>query len=153
MGTLVLNWAALGPSEYALCGPHLDLVTLVPTWASSGHVSTAWPAGWPPLDLVRVVATWASHIPGDTSPHVGLTGHGESGPYLVLSETRGRRSTTVPHLDLVNLVPILASRSPGDFVPHLELIAVDSFLASAGTGDSDPICASPRVVTLVLTWA
>ena len=28
--------------------------------------------------------------------------------------------------------------SPGDFVPHLDLIAVDSFLASPRTGDSDP---------------
>ena len=43
----------------------------------------------------------------------------------------------------MNLVPILASPSPGDFVPHLDLIAVDSFLASPGTGDSDPICVSP----------
>ena len=47
--------------------------------------------------------------------------------------------TTSPHLDLVNLVPIWASPSPGDFVPHLDLIAVDSLLASPGTGDSDPI--------------
>ena len=91
--------------------------------------------------LVTQVPTWAS------------LGHGESGPYLVLSETRDRWSPTGPHLDLVNLVPIWASSSPGDFVPHLDLIAVDSFLASAGTGDSGPICASPRVVTLVLTWA
>ena len=42
-------------------------------------------------------------------------------------------------MDLVNLVPIWASPSPGDFVPHLDLIAVDSLLASPGTGDSDPI--------------
>ena len=49
-----------------------------------------------------------------------------------------------PHLDLVNLVPIWASSIPGDFVPHLDLIAVDPFLASPGTGVSDPICASPR---------
>ena len=44
----------------------------------------------------------------------------------------------------MNLVPIWASSSPGDFVPHLDLIAMDSFLASAGTGDSDPNWASPR---------
>ena len=49
-------------------------------------------------------------------------------------------------LDLVNLVPIWASPSPGAFVPHLDLIAVDSSLASPGTGDSDPICESPRPV-------
>ena len=66
-----------------------------------------------------MVATCASPVPGDTGPLVGL-------------------------LDLVNLVPIWASPSPGDFVPHLDLIAVDSFLASPGTGESDPICASPR---------
>ena len=41
-------------------------------------------------------------------------------------------------MDLVNLVPIWASPSPGDFVPHLDLIAVDTFLASPGTGDSGP---------------
>ena len=49
-----------------------------------------------------------------------------------------------PHPELVNLVTTWASPSLGDFVPHLDLIAVDSFLASPGTGDSDPICASPR---------
>ena len=42
-------------------------------------------------------------------------------------------------LDLVNLFPIWASTSPGDFVPHLDLIALDSFLASPGTGDSYPL--------------
>ena len=75
---------------------------------------------------------------GDTGTHVGSLGPGESGPYLVLSQTRGLWSPPGPHLDLVNLVPIWASPSPGDFVPHLDLIAVDSFLASPGTGDSDP---------------
>ena len=44
----------------------------------------------------------------------------------------------------MNLVPISASSSPGDFVPHLDLIAVDSFLASPGTGDFDPNRTSPR---------
>ena len=44
----------------------------------------------------------------------------------------------------MNLVPISASPSPGDFVPHLYMIAVDSFLASPGSGDSDRIWASPR---------
>ena len=76
----------------------------------------------------------------------GTLGPGKSGPYLVLSQTRELWSPPGPHLDLVNLVPILASLSPGDFVPHLDLIAVDSFLASPGTGVSDPICASPRPV-------
>ena len=71
--TLVLNWTSTGPSEYAPCGPDLDLVTLVTTSASSGHGSTAWPADWPHVDLVSEVVTWASLMPGDTGPHVGLT--------------------------------------------------------------------------------
>ena len=71
-------------------------------------------------------------------------GPGESVTYLVLSQTRGLWSPPGHHLDLVNLVPIWASPGPGDLVPHLDLIAVDSFLASLGTGDSDPMCASPR---------
>ena len=71
-------------------------------------------------------------------------GPGESGPYLVLSQTRGLWSPRGPRLDLVIPVPIWASLSPGDFVPHLDLIAVDSFMASPGPGDSDPICLSPR---------
>ena len=68
-------------------------------------------------------------------------------PYLVTQVPRGL------HLDLVNLVPIWASPSPGDFVLHLDLIVVDSFLASPGTGDSDRISTSPDLVTLFLTWA
>ena len=61
-----------------------------------------------------------------------------------------------PHLELVTLilsacdsgletlVPIWSSLSPGDFVPHLDLIAVDTFLASPGSGEYDPNLASPR---------
>ena len=81
--------------------------------------------------LVTQVPTWTS------------LGPGESGPYLVLTQT-WYSSHHIGLSDLVNLVPILASPSPGDFVPHLDLIAVDSFLASPATGDSDPIWASPR---------
>ena len=44
----------------------------------------------------------------------------------------------------MNLVPIWDLPSPVDFLPHLDLIAVDTFLASPGTGDSDPNWASPR---------
>ena len=47
------------------------------------------------------------------------------------------------HPELVNLVTTWASPSPGDFVPHLDLIAVDTFLASPGSGNSDPNWASP----------
>ena len=66
----------------------------------------------------------------------------------------------------MNLVPNWAFASPGDFVPHLELIAVDSFLASPGTGDSGPhlgiigtwlLCSTPEphldMMTLEPLWA
>ena len=49
-----------------------------------------------------------------------------------------------PHPELVSLVTTWASPTPGEFVPHLDLIAVDSFLASPGSGNSDPNWASPR---------
>ena len=58
----------------------------------------------------------------------------------------------------MNLVPIWASPSPGDFVPHLDLIAVDTFLASLGTGDSDPNWSPPRSgdsgphLWTIMTW-
>ena len=52
--TLVFKGDSPVPSEYAPSGPHLDLVTLVHTRASSGYSSTAWPAGWPHLDLVSL---------------------------------------------------------------------------------------------------
>ena len=77
---------------------------------------------------------------------------------LVVSHTRGLWSPPGPHLDLVNVVPIWASPSPGDFVPHLDLIAMDSFLASSGTGDSDPNWVSPRSgdsgphLWTIMTW-
>ena len=81
---------------------------------------------------MTLVPTWISPEPGDSGPPLGPT------------RSWGHWSSNGPHLDLVNLVPILSSLSPGVFVPHLDLIAVDSFLASPGTGDSDPNWASPR---------
>ena len=48
-----------------------------------------------------------------------------------------------PLPEVVNLVTTWASPSVGDFVPHLDLIAVDTFLASPGSGNSDPNWASP----------
>ena len=102
--TLVLNWASPGPSEYAPSGPHLDLVTLVPNWASSGDGSTAWPSGWPHLDLVTLdlpghhqdvvtlfpsgtdliveilVLTLASSVPGDSGSNWGSPVTGDSDP-------------------------------------------------------------------------
>ena len=58
----------------------------------------------------------------------------------------------------MNLVPNWASPIPGDFDPHLDLIAVDSFLASTGTVDSDPNWASPSSgdsgphLWTIMTW-
>ena len=75
-----------------------------------------------------------------------------------------------PHPDLVTLVttwespgpgesgPHLGLHSPVDFLPHLDLIAVDSFLASTGTGDTDPNWASPSSgdsgphLWTIMTW-
>ena len=63
-----------------------------------------------------------------------------------------------PHPELVNLVTTWASPNPGDFVPHLDLIAVETFLASPGCGNSDPIWASPRYgdsgphLWTIMTW-
>ena len=73
--------------------------------------------------------------------------------YLVLSQALGLWSPPGPHLDLVNLVPICASPSPGDFFPHLDLIAVDSFLASPEQVTMILSECHPDLVTLVLTWA
>ena len=58
----------------------------------------------------------------------------------------------------MNLVPIWDLPSPVDFLPHLDLIAVDTFLASPGTGDSDPNWASLRSgdsgphLWTIMTW-
>ena len=51
----------------------------------------------------------------------------------------------------MNLVPILASLSPGDFVPHLDLIAVDSFLAKLELLTLMLTGPHPDLVILVLT--
>ena len=117
---------------------------MVPLHGLQFGLTWTWGVGLPPgphPDVVTQVPTWASFGPG------------ESGLYLVVTRNWYVWSPPGNNLGLVNLVPIWASSSPGDFVPHLDLIAVDSFLASPGTGDSDPICPSPRPVTLVLTWA
>ena len=53
----------------------------------------------------------------------------------------------------MNLVPIWASRSPGDFVPHLGRIAVDSFLASLELVTLILSVRHRDLVTLVLPWA
>ena len=81
---------------------------------------------------MTLIHIWASLGPVDSGPYLGIIGS------WILCYI------TWPHLDLLNLVPIWDSPSPGDFVPHLDLIAVDSFLASPGTGDCDAICVSPR---------
>ena len=125
--------ASFGPGD---SGPYLGII---------GHGSTTWPAGWPHLELVSGIVTWGSPIPGDSGPHVGLLDL----VILVLtwsSPNLGSWSSPGPHLDKVNLVPIWASPSPVYFVPHLDLIAVDSFFASPGTGDSG------TSLGLTLTW-
>ena len=92
-----------------------------------------------------MVATWASPKPGDSSPHVGLLD-------LLIWSLPG------PLPDPGTLVPIWAAPIPGDFVPHLDLISVDTFLASLGTGDSDPNWASSRSgdsgphLWTIMTW-
>ena len=115
-------------------------MTLFPTWASSGHGSTAWPLGWPHLDLVTGGSTWASSGRGYSIP---------SGTDLIVVTL----VTTWESPGPVNLVPIWASPSPADFVPHLDLIAVDAYLASPGTGTLILSVRHPDLVTLVLTWA
>ena len=53
----------------------------------------------------------------------------------------------------MNLIPIWASPSTGDFVSHLDLIAVDTFLASTGTDDAGPIRGlNLYLETVVPTW-
>ena len=121
--TLVLIWASPEPSEYAPFGPHLDLVTLVPTWASSGHGSTAWPAGWPDMDLVTLVPTWASS--GHGSTHGLLWPHLDPVTLVATWASSGHGSSPWPagwaHLDLVSGVVTLASPMPGDTGPHVAL--------------------------------
>ena len=65
-------------------------------------------------------------------------------------------------MDLVNLVPIWASPSPGDFVPHLDLIAVDSLsdlvtLFPTGINGTWLLCSPPvphlDMITLLRTLA
>ena len=65
---------------------------------------------------MNMLPTCAASGPVDSAPYLGIIGT------MILSYIPG------PHLDLVNLVPIWASPSPGDFFPHLDLIAVDYFL-------------------------
>ena len=107
---------------------------MVPLHGLQVGLTWTWGVGLPPGPhpyLVTQVPMWASRGPV------------ESCPYLVLTRNWQVWSPPGSHLDLVNLVPIWASPSPGEFVAHLVLIAVDSFLGSPGTGDSDPNWASP----------
>ena len=52
----------------------------------------------------------------------------------------------------MNLAPIWASPSPGDYVPHLDLIAVDSFLAYLELVTLILTGPHTDLVTLVLTY-
>ena len=77
----------------------------------------------------------------------------DSGTPLGLNQVRGLWSSTGPHLDVVTLVTTGDSPGLAYSVPHLNLIAVDTFLASPGTGDSNLSAHHADLVTLVLTWA
>ena len=69
-----LNRCATGVAP----GPYFDLVTLVSTWASSGHVYSI-PTGTH-LNLVTLVLTLASSVPGDSGPTWASPGTGDSDP-------------------------------------------------------------------------
>ena len=53
----------------------------------------------------------------------------------------------------MNLLPIWASPSPGDFVPHVDLIAVDSNWPHLELVNLILSARLPDLVTMVLTWA
>ena len=89
--------------------------------------------------MVTLVPTWISPEPGDSGPPLGPT------------RSWGHWSSNGPHLDLVNLVPILSSLSPGVFVPQLDLIALHSFLASLELMTLILTGPHPDLLTLVLT--
>ena len=97
--------------------PILDLVTLVPTLASSGHCSSSWPAGWPHLDLViggascviAVDSFWGSPGTGDSDPNWGSPRSGDSGPHLWTIMIWILCSTPEPHLDMITLEPLWTS--------------------------------------------
>ena len=65
-------------------GTHLDLMSLIPTWASPGpgvsgtHLSTIgtwlhYSLTGTYLDLITLVFTWTTPGHGDTGTHLGLT--------------------------------------------------------------------------------
>ena len=62
------TWASSGPGD---SGPYLGIIG---TWFLS------WPAGWPHLDLVTLVLTLASSVPGDSGPTWASPGPGDSDP-------------------------------------------------------------------------
>ena len=81
MGTRVTICASPGPGDF---GPHLDLVTVVPTWASP---ESYW-------DLVTLVLSLASPGSGNWSPpgpHLDLVS-------LVPNEASSGHDFSVPHL-------------------------------------------------------
>ena len=89
---------------------------------------------------MTLVTPWASLGPGE--PVLSWSAHGS-----------GDCSPPGPHLDLVNLFPIWASPSPGDFDPLLDLFVVDHFWPHLQLVILILSTRLPYLVTLVLTWA
>ena len=76
-----------------------------------------WSLPGPHLELVNLVPFWASPRPGDFVPDLDLIAWTLSCPHLELVTL----ILSVPHPDLVTLVLTWASLVPGDSVPHLSL--------------------------------
>ena len=71
--TLVLTWASLVPGDCSTTEPHLNMITLEPLW--------------PHPDLVTVVPIWMSPGPGDSGIFYASTTSGNYGPQLGLTWT------------------------------------------------------------------
>ena len=85
-------------------GPHLDLVNLVPFWASPSPGDFV-----PHLDLIAVDTFLASPGTGDSDPICATPRSGDSGPHLGVIGTWRLCSTPEPHLELMTLEPFWVS--------------------------------------------
>ena len=101
----------LSPSGY-----HQNRVTLFPLWDSPGAGTLV--LNWAQLDLVNLVPIWASPSPRDFVPHLYLIAvdsflasprSGDSGPHLWTIMTWILCSTPETHLDMMTLDPLWAS--------------------------------------------
>ena len=85
-------------------GRHLDLVNLVPIWASPTPCDFV-----PHLDLIAVDPFLASPGTGYSDPHWASPRSGDSGPHLWTIMTWILCSTTEPQLDMMTLDPLWSS--------------------------------------------